>query len=118
MSFRRQCAYKTPGSDLVVIDSEDKNKFINTMVHANPPFLKCGLLGMDAYWIGANDKRWEFWFEWNETKNHIQYRNWGFLEPNNEWNEDCVEMEFEDGQWNDEDCDSKRCFVCEKPASK
>ncbi|XP_038053468.1 C-type lectin lectoxin-Lio2-like [Patiria miniata] len=114
---RRQCDFKTSGSDLVIIDSAEKNAFVNTLVHSKPPLISCGLLGIDSYWIGLNDRRREFWFEWNDTQERGEYRNWGFLEPNNLLGEDCVEMEYDKGKWNDEDCDSKRCFVCEVAAT-
>ncbi|XP_073453221.1 mannose-binding protein C-like [Aquarana catesbeiana] len=43
----------------------------------------------------------------------ITYFNWRAGEPNNlNNNEDCVEM-WDDGGWNDENCASKRFFVCE-----
>ncbi|XP_077323761.1 mannose-binding protein C-like isoform X2 [Lithobates pipiens] len=43
----------------------------------------------------------------------ITYFNWRAGEPNNLRNEEhCVEM-WDDGGWNDENCASKRFFICE-----
>ncbi|CAI9550726.1 unnamed protein product, partial [Staurois parvus] len=43
----------------------------------------------------------------------IKYFNWRPGEPNNvAGKEHCVEM-WDDGKWNDENCDQKRFFVCE-----
>lgn len=43
----------------------------------------------------------------------IRYVNWRAGEPNSfGGNEDCVEM-WDDGGWNDENCLSRRFFICE-----
>ena len=49
----------------------------------------------------------------------LQYTNWRPGEPTTRGlagnDENCVEVDLSDGKWNDEDCNSKRAFICEKP---
>ncbi|XP_073430890.1 pulmonary surfactant-associated protein D-like isoform X2 [Dendrobates tinctorius] len=43
----------------------------------------------------------------------IRYSNWNAKEPNNDNGvEDCVEM-YENGNWNDKNCNEKRLIICE-----
>ncbi|XP_022094293.1 lectin BRA-3-like [Acanthaster planci] len=117
LEARKQCGFQNPGGDLVIIESEEKKAFVHSMVHYKPPLFSCGLLSKNPYWIGLNDRNHEFVFEWNDTGESGNYRNWAFLEPNNQFGEDCVEMDYDKGKWNDEDCNTKRCFVCEVQVS-
>ena len=44
------------------------------------------------------------------------YTNWNMGEPNNfEFGEDCGEIHFFSGGWNDQICADLRGFVCEAP---
>ena len=48
----------------------------------------------------------------------LQYTNWRPGEPSTRGlagnDENCVEVFLSDGLWNDENCNSKRAFICEK----
>ncbi|XP_071795969.1 C-type lectin domain family 19 member A-like [Asterias amurensis] len=114
---RRQCKFNQADADLVVVNTEEKKSYVHTMVHAKPPLFSCGITGISEYWIGGHDSHKEGRFEWLDTFHVLDYTNWDSWEPNNSWGEDCIEMQYKDGKWNDEDCDNKRCFVCEKPAN-
>ncbi|XP_077323753.1 pulmonary surfactant-associated protein A-like [Lithobates pipiens] len=62
--------------------------------------------------MGINDLQHEGDFR-DLSGQVITYFNWHAGEPNNlRNNEDCVEM-WDDGGWNDENCASKRFFICE-----
>ncbi|XP_077323752.1 pulmonary surfactant-associated protein A-like [Lithobates pipiens] len=62
--------------------------------------------------MGINDLQYEGDFR-DLSGQVIRYFNWRAGEPNNlRNNEDCVEM-WDDGRWNDENCASKRFFICE-----
>ncbi|XP_073453317.1 pulmonary surfactant-associated protein A-like [Aquarana catesbeiana] len=68
--------------------------------------------GQKHSFMGINDIQIEGDFR-DLSGQFITYFNWFPGEPNNlHNNEDCVEM-WEDGWWNDENCESKRFFVCE-----
>ncbi|XP_056388369.1 pulmonary surfactant-associated protein D-like [Hyla sarda] len=62
--------------------------------------------------LGINDLQQEGIFKYPDGKN-IAFSNWSDKEPNNEFGvEDCVEM-YENGKWNDKNCNEKRLIVCE-----
>ncbi|KAL4230751.1 hypothetical protein ACF0H5_011126 [Mactra antiquata] len=56
-------------------------------------------------------------FQWID-RTPVQYTNWRPGEPSTRgWGgnlENCVEVFLSDGKWNDEDCNSKRLYICEK----
>ncbi|XP_077323757.1 pulmonary surfactant-associated protein D-like isoform X3 [Lithobates pipiens] len=62
--------------------------------------------------LGLNDLQYEGNFR-DLSGQAIRYFNWYPGEPNDlNNNEDCVEM-WDDGRWNDENCASRRFFICE-----
>lgn len=60
-------------------------------------------------------------FQWLDGT-AVGYTNWRPGEPSTRgWGgniENCMEIFLSDGKWNDEDCDSKRMYVCEKQMGK
>ena len=68
-------------------------------------------------WIGLQDTEVEGTWEWTD-KTSVDYTYFRDGEPNNGQFffevENCVELDGYDGRWNDEQCSSKRSFVCEK----
>ncbi|XP_038055180.1 perlucin-like protein [Patiria miniata] len=99
------------GAWLVSIRDGDSMKWINGLYkeYKRSP---CN----QYYWIGANDLNKEGHFVWQEDGNEIKYHFWEGGEPNNKDNEDCVRVNSDNFEWNDEDYDRSReyCFVCEK----
>ncbi|XP_018431303.1 PREDICTED: pulmonary surfactant-associated protein D-like, partial [Nanorana parkeri] len=62
--------------------------------------------------MGITDMQTEGVFRYPSGET-ITYSNWGPSEPNNTNGvEDCVEIR-ETGKWNDENCSSKRFYICE-----
>lgn len=91
------------GGHLVIIDSEEEQKFI---------------LGLKkTVWIGLNDIETEGTWEWvnGQILNNSKY--WMKGEPNDLDNEDCAEI-IHDGSvsdsWNDSSCDREKNFICER----
>ena len=58
-------------------------------------------------------------WKWSSVASPVEYLNWADGEPNNHFSliygsEECVEIEDSSGEWNDENCDSLRPYVCQK----
>ena len=97
------------GGHLVTITSQAEFSFVYNNVMPG---------SWDAYstaprWIGLNDKAVEGTFVW-VTGEPVLVTAWESGEPNNSGgNEDCVEMKWSGGGWNDLDCSKTRPFICE-----
>lgn len=69
-----------------------------------------------SFWTGLH-KSIDSGFQWID-RSPVEYTNWRPGEPSTRgWGgnlENCAEVFLSDGKWNDEDCNSKRLFVCEK----
>ncbi|XP_040176622.1 pulmonary surfactant-associated protein D-like isoform X2 [Rana temporaria] len=61
--------------------------------------------------LGFTDERTEGTFRY-ANRDPIKYSNWNPGEPNQQGEEDCVEMQL-NGKWNDENCKVKRLNICE-----
>lgn len=68
----------------------------------------------ERFWIGYNDHANEKTFVWTDGYNATNYTNWRKGEPNNYGNEDCVEINFYNGFWNDEKCDNMFSYICKR----
>ena len=71
---------------------------------------------VDGAWIGFNDIHREKHFVWvNPAGHNNRYTNWRRGEPNNSGgNEDCTAViKSWNGQWNDENCNTKKAFIVE-----
>ena len=66
--------------------------------------------------IGGHDKGKEGIFIGPNGK-PMAYSSWHPGEPNNVWNEDCVEMR-KGGLWNDKPCYYRIPYICEKQKGK
>ena len=88
------------GGDLVSIKNEEEIKFLSSEY--------------DFLWIGLNDRSKEGQYVWSDGSpfNSSVFNNWNDGEPNNQGNEDCVEIKS--GKWNDESCSLGRFYICEK----
>jgi hypothetical protein len=68
-------------------------------------------------WIGLNDTVTEGDFVWVSSGNMASgvYTKWATDEPNDAHdNEDCVEIIYTSGNWNDEICSQVWHYICEK----
>jgi len=86
------------GGFLAEIKSAEEQQHIDAILHKDI-----------FYWIGASDLATEGSFVWAESHEAVDYANWRPGEPNNDDNEDCVEIGWNsDGVlgWNDEHCTS------------
>ncbi|XP_055010163.1 macrophage mannose receptor 1 [Boleophthalmus pectinirostris] len=72
-------------------------------------------LASEIYWIGLTDQITEGVWEWTDGTTFIQYLSyWMQGQPDN-WNdnENCGQVVgYSNGQWNDENCDVKRKYIC------
>ncbi|XP_032906729.1 CD209 antigen-like protein C [Amblyraja radiata] len=67
-------------------------------------------------WIGLTDKASEGDWRWVDGTDYKSFAKfWNKGEPNNENDEDCVEM-YIGGNWNDLPCNGTLGWICEKPA--
>ncbi|XP_062614686.1 perlucin-like [Saccostrea cucullata] len=100
---------KALSAKLVEIETQDENHFLSNhlqrMAHGH------------NYWIGLTDAIFENEWLWMSTQKEAQYTNWGPFQPDNDQHmEDCADIAFfgQHGLWNDENCDTKQHFICEK----
>ena len=89
------------GGDLYVIENEMENDWITYLIG----------LG-DSYWIGLNDRDSEGSWVWSGGGSS-GYRNWAGGQPDNWFDEDCTVINWGSSrQWNDEDCGSRKPYLC------
>ncbi|XP_062839498.1 C-type lectin lectoxin-Thr1 [Anolis carolinensis] len=108
------CQDYMPGAHLTSVDSFAEMSEIDTYVLDNYNYFENVWIGL--YRVGKNKSipaekiKW-FWSDGSSSR----YRYWDEGEPNNKnYRENCVELLHDTGfrYWNDEDCDSKRRFLC------
>ncbi|XP_050961374.1 uncharacterized protein LOC127162621 [Labeo rohita] len=99
---RKYC--KDHGADLVIINSEEKQKFIASFT-------------TERVWIGLSDTEQQGNMKWVDNS-QLKQGFWFEGEPNNQGgNEDCIELNYNRetlNSWNDESCSVKKKGVCEK----
>lgn len=66
-------------------------------------------------YLGGTDRAVENEFSWI-TGEPFSFSNFESGEPNNDGEEDCLQM-FSDGQWNDIDCAEQFPCICERPGN-
>ncbi|KAM4713880.1 type-2 ice-structuring protein-like [Anableps anableps] len=68
--------------------------------------------GHHEVWIGSNDLRTEGHWNWVDGT-PFRYTNWCRGEPNNFFNQDCMQMNYSRSRcWDDAHCDFLRPFIC------
>ncbi|XP_061179292.1 galactose-specific lectin nattectin-like [Saccostrea echinata] len=66
-------------------------------------------------WLGGTDKTEENTWVWNDSGLPLNFTNWYKGEPNDhKGNEDCMEIQSQNGMWNDMPCSFSLMFVCER----
>ncbi len=92
-----QSAAQQLGANLVSIQSATENQCLTSWLAGN------GFGSNDYVMIGLNDITTEGTFVWYD-QNAVTFTNWQNGEPNNQGNEDCVQLRPNNGLWNDIPC--------------
>ena len=96
------------GGDLISITSSAENAW----VMANPLAGKTDTQN----WIGLNDLLVEGDYKWSDGTTQ-SYLNWFTSRPNDAADsttvKDCVNLRYQDGQWDDVDCTSTKHYICQ-----
>ena len=96
------------GGDLISITSSAENAW----VMANPLAGKTDTQN----WIGLNDLLVEGDYKWSDGTTQ-SYLNWFTSRPNDAADsttvKDCVNLRYQDGQWDDVDCTSSKHYICQ-----
>uniref|UniRef100_A0A3B3H9A4 C-type lectin domain-containing protein n=1 Tax=Oryzias latipes TaxID=8090 RepID=A0A3B3H9A4_ORYLA len=104
---RESC--RTRGADLVVINTEEENMFLSA-------------LKKQKFWIGLSDRDLEGTWKWVDGSS-LTPQFWEENQPDNGGGmvaygeEDCVEIRFIPGSWNDISCETSLRWICEKEAT-
>ncbi|XP_002737988.1 perlucin-like protein [Saccoglossus kowalevskii] len=97
---------ETYGANLASIKDESENDFV---------FKLQGYGCNNGIWIGLSDIVTEGTFKWFDG-NALVYENWHVDEPDNNGDQDCVEIDGSRGvdysKWNDAVCTDTKPFVC------
>jgi hypothetical protein len=104
------------GQHLVKIDDAGENAFLTAQATT---------LALNETWVGLNDLQDGGVFVWHDGTAPV-YTNWNEGQPNNQNDQDCVEVHVCSdattcgdpdwvGQWNDEECNDDQAFICEVP---
>ncbi|XP_055969178.1 CD209 antigen-like protein E [Sorex fumeus] len=96
-------ACQSMNARLVVVNSVSEEKFLQSWEVRHEK----------RTWIGLSDHHDEASWQWVDGT-PFQLSFWKPGEPNNDNNEDCVEL-YNDG-WNDDKCSKEKPWICEKPA--
>ncbi|KAM7331501.1 hypothetical protein ACRRTK_008209 [Alexandromys fortis] len=92
------------GAHLVIVNSFEEQQFLKYLhIRKN-----------ELTWIGLSDHKHEGSWHWVDgTPLGLSF--WKDGEPNNEGDEDCVELS--EDKWNDKRCAAKNFWICEKPSA-
>ncbi|CAH1775812.1 unnamed protein product [Owenia fusiformis] len=100
-----QSACATEGGDLATVNDASSNNYVLSMISE---------VGEDL-WIGLSDKDYRHEFEWVD-RTRVLYTNWNVGQPNGGGSEvaQCTTITAGNGRWNDEDCDQRFSYLCQK----
>ncbi|XP_049608623.1 galactose-specific lectin nattectin-like [Syngnathus scovelli] len=94
------------GGNLVSIHDGLENAFVLELIRAADG-------EVDEAWIGYSDAIMEGDFIWTDGSDN-SFQNFGAGEPDSD---DCISMDTNDGEWQDEECDDTFPYVCIMDAS-
>ncbi|XP_062868150.1 macrophage mannose receptor 1 [Trichomycterus rosablanca] len=98
---RAQC--RKLGADLVSIMSITEQSWLESYLY----------MATSDVWIGLNDLSVSGFFTWSDN-HEVKFTYWAPGEPNNHlgFHEDCVEMYYQTGRWNDVTCTELNTYIC------
>ena len=90
------------GRSLVSIKNQRENSIIKEIIKRT----------WGSFWIGLNDRSVEGNFEWIDGSVN-DYRDWAAEEPNNAYNQDCVQLwRQKNYKWDDDRCVAAKRYIC------
>ncbi|XP_061169376.1 perlucin-like [Saccostrea echinata] len=98
------------GAKLAEIETAEENNFLR--LHAIDNYQQTG----GSFWIGGTDVLIDGQWIWITTQKRMSYTDWNPGEPNGALRESCLMLHNgkSNFHWNDQPCDSKLFFICEK----
>ncbi|KAK5879066.1 hypothetical protein CesoFtcFv8_024411 [Champsocephalus esox] len=93
------------GGDLVSITDPFEQAFIQGVIQVSPTG--------SSLWMGGHDSVTEGGWEWMDGA-PFRYIRWSAGNPDDYYGEDCLSIFINNGYWNDDNCDSKRGYICER----
>nr|XP_022333990.1 lectin BRA-3-like [Crassostrea virginica] len=106
MDGMRMC--QMHGGYLAHVESQSEDDFLKQLMKQN---------GIDEAWLGGSDWTMEGTWVWEPDGHMFLYSNFAQGRPNNYQGENCLSKEHGHSyKWDDDDCDSHRSYLCEKPA--
>uniref|UniRef100_UPI00398EAF00 polycystin-1 n=1 Tax=Pristiophorus japonicus TaxID=55135 RepID=UPI00398EAF00 len=97
----RQACQEVPGADLVVVNNEDVQDFIQRYFSM-----------VETAWIGLMGSSIPATYHWVDGSGTDSYRNWASSQT---LSGDCVELQLDSkGTWKRSHCNDEKHFICEK----
>ncbi|KAL2099694.1 hypothetical protein ACEWY4_004088 [Coilia grayii] len=93
------------GADLASITSMTEQSWLESYLY----------MATNDVWTGLNDLSFSGFFSWSD-QHPVTFTYWAPGEPNNHlgFKEDCVEMFYQTGRWNDVTCTELNTYICKK----
>uniref|UniRef100_A0A3Q2D4P4 C-type lectin domain-containing protein n=1 Tax=Cyprinodon variegatus TaxID=28743 RepID=A0A3Q2D4P4_CYPVA len=70
-----------------------------------------------SLWMGGHDSVTEGGWEWTDGS-PFRYIRWNAGNPDDYLGEDCLTILINNGYWNDDNCESKRGYICKRRGEK
>uniref|UniRef100_A0A3Q2D540 C-type lectin domain-containing protein n=1 Tax=Cyprinodon variegatus TaxID=28743 RepID=A0A3Q2D540_CYPVA len=98
---------------LVSFHNEEELSFLTALIQQTPTGI--------SLWMGGHDSVTEGGWEWTDGS-PFRYIRWnaGIYEgnPDDYLGEDCLTILINNGYWNDDNCESKRGYICKRRGEK